>query len=1236
MDSSFTEHILERARERQKKLQELNTAEQITPPKGSVEKRQELLSPKRGKYQEKTPVKNATVNSPKETSSEGRVQKILRHCSSTKVSSNLPASPQPQLKTLNIQKENFNMEIKLISSENVRVEVEIQESDTSDNENNDGGSSEIIETTPALRKHAIHKLKKLGRLYAGGEDADISSPINRTEENFLTETNLSPNSKEDKKVNRSNPNSKRGLSKLADLAQDIKEWEDDSNHIKTNKVKEKKSPSKWKVPSSHPQNTKNANEVPVPSKTNPMKNTPREQKMKIQEKEFTSSPSKIQNKNENANKTPSKVLELDQGMLKTLESQGFTRINPNSRLVYNYTPEVKSRHESEEESVELRTREVTIEERNEEYQKPIVVAKEFSTTEVKREENRVTPRSPKKAVQPAIAHKTAMFESSPTKLNNDPALMSLAERKALFEKNKGSALVPKAAFAMPIPISNKENKGNINTNQITPKPTRWNIKPNVNKEINEKSNNLQTDKVEHTKNNKEIGESSGIASKIAALINNKNTISQEQISNNIKEQRQKDMEVLINRFNRNKEVSHDTSNVNKNCNLENNVVNEEIKSPVRVAKDIETKQPCTPDRRSGEKRPQKADSPQVAAVLEDVKRIKVTEPKDGRLYPSLSDIETANETETEQGRTSYDNSREESFCSSEGDINTSFGRDILQAVCKAQTPQKRPIIEEESTGSDVSDILDDMDDYLDEAMANENYDYSNGPTPPKLGKVSPKENETKISKPSNSFHYKNFSPNVSQNKTPHKTPTKKIPSPRKSSDLPTYVVDGDSLLPLTHTVSFYRKQQTPVKTPIRQISHQPLIDENVEEDADSEYILVAKKIQELMEEINKQQMVISQTSQALNLCNSTLEFMGSTEQVEAEKLLLLATHRRQACLHEVQRLKVEGTLRPQDQHAQNIPLEKGSLLISNIVLPMKKEYVRALAAAGGKGHHVVCLVKSGEQVIPTQLISTVASSSKNPDHDIHIPGSVKLKDIYSDFTVTFEVYCLQAQEEILPHEVKYHINKKGNTKSTPKKAKQESRMVLPPKESPAGPQAVRSSSFALMGYVIFSVHSINKTHWTLNKAPSMSPLEGRVDMKISCDLNVSTEHKGFLTVFEDISGFGAWHRRWYILRGHILSYWKYPDDEKKKPPTDSINLKYAITKEIGPVSRDICARLNTFLIETERGVLPDDKESLTVIRKGDKSIVRHLLSADTKDERIEWCQMFNKALTALRMWGRDK
>lgn len=149
-------------------------------------------------------------------------------------------------------------------------------------------------------------------------------------------------------------------------------------------------------------------------------------------------------------------------------------------------------------------------------------------------------------------------------------------------------------------------------------------------------------------------------------------------------------------------------------------------------------------------------------------------------------------------------------------------------------------------------------------------------------------------------------------------------------------------------------------------------------------------------------------------------------------------------LNEVQRLKVEGTLRPQGQYAQNLPLEKGTLEISEISFPLKKEYVRALALgknaikttliffyynflAGGKGHHVVCLVKCNDQVVATKLVSTVASSSKSPEMALTIPGSVVLKNVYSDFTITFEVYCLQAQEELLPHDVKYHINNKKVT-----------------------------------------------------------------------------------------------------------------------------------------------------------------------------------------------------------------
>ena len=33
-------------------------------------------------------------------------------------------------------------------------------------------------------------------------------------------------------------------------------------------------------------------------------------------------------------------------------------------------------------------------------------------------------------------------------------------------------------------------------------------------------------------------------------------------------------------------------------------------------------------------------------------------------------------------------------------------------------------------------------------------------------------------------------------------------------------------------------------------------------------------------------------------------------------------------------------------------------------------------------------------------------------------------------------------------------------------------------------------------------------------------------------------------MFDDVSGFGAWHRRWVVLEGNTLAYWKYPENEK--------------------------------------------------------------------------------------------
>ncbi|KAF4529605.1 hypothetical protein B566_EDAN017928 [Ephemera danica] len=277
------------------------------------------------------------------------------------------------------------------------------------------------------------------------------------------------------------------------------------------------------------------------------------------------------------------------------------------------------------------------------------------------------------------------------------------------------------------------------------------------------------------------------------------------------------------------------------------------------------------------------------------------------------------------------------------------------------------------------------------------------------------------------------------------------------------------------------------------------------------------------------------------------------------------------------------------------------------------------------------MVRCQEHLLASPMLTT---SSVPPNQDVLcFPGSLTLKDLGSDFAITLEVYTLQARRETISHEEKYHIKKDTNKmRLTPKKSKHENLLVMPVVQSPAGPGAVRTSSFTLAGFTVFSLREIGRSHFTLNKVPYTSPLEGHVDMKLSCQLKLDTEQRGFLTMFDDISGYGAWHRRWCVLNGSRLSYWKYPDDEKKKAPIGYLDLRNSCTKEVGSVSRDVCARPNTFLLETRRAPHPDDEESLVVIPGEQYTIVRHLLSADTREERVQWCVELNHALSSMRAW----
>lgn len=344
----------------------------------------------------------------------------------------------------------------------------------------------------------------------------------------------------------------------------------------------------------------------------------------------------------------------------------------------------------------------------------------------------------------------------------------------------------------------------------------------------------------------------------------------------------------------------------------------------------------------------------------------------------------------------------------------------------------------------------------------------------------------------------------------------------------------------------------------------------------------------------RQQTIIKQTSQALNLCASTIEFSGSTEAVEGERHLLVATHRRLACMNEVQRLKVEGL----HSRMHGDVKEKGSLSISEIIIPLKQNYISKLATDDINGHHLLCLLKYNEYVLATQTLPTLPGLKSVKFTDI-----LTFNEVYADFKITLEIYGMTAQREVLPHDIKYHIQ-------TPNKKRfkmklQESNLTRPPIQSPGGPNAVRTPALIQYGYVIFSIREIKQKCWVINEtAAGVSPLNGNVFMKIDSKITVDVNHCGFLTMFDDISGFGAWHRRWCRLSGNTIYYWKYPEDEKRKEALGQLDLSGVCTERVDVAPRSICARLHTILLESKREKRFDDVESLVLVPKSDHSIVR--------------------------------
>lgn len=405
--------------------------------------------------------------------------------------------------------------------------------------------------------------------------------------------------------------------------------------------------------------------------------------------------------------------------------------------------------------------------------------------------------------------------------------------------------------------------------------------------------------------------------------------------------------------------------------------------------------------------------------------------------------------------------------------------------------------------------------------------------------------------------------------------------------------------------------------------------------ASPRHVNIKQKLKILNNEINLQQTVIHQASQALNCCTDEEHGKGTQTEAEAERLLLFATEKRAVLLAEINKLKSEGPQkRPQPSAHESTP-SRGLISISEIFLPIKPDFICSTSQRpDAANYYFFIIIRAGAENMVATPLASISSSMKGDA--LTFPTTFTLEDVSNDFSIYVDVYSLAQRKESSALDKR---KKASKTKAiTPKRlltSITKSNIHTPALASPGGPNAVRTSNFVLVGSHKLSLSSIGCNKFLLDKVPFLSPLEGHVCLKLKCQVNSFFEEKGFLTMFEDVSGFGAWHRRWCVLSGYCISYWTYPDDEKRKNPIGRINLANCTSRKIEPANREFCARPNTLELITVRPQREGDRETLVSQCLDTLCVTKNWLSADTKDERNLWMQKLNQVLVDLRMWQPD-
>ncbi|XP_046720827.1 anillin isoform X2 [Silurus meridionalis] len=378
-------------------------------------------------------------------------------------------------------------------------------------------------------------------------------------------------------------------------------------------------------------------------------------------------------------------------------------------------------------------------------------------------------------------------------------------------------------------------------------------------------------------------------------------------------------------------------------------------------------------------------------------------------------------------------------------------------------------------------------------------------------------------------------------------------------------------------------------------------------------------IKALSDEASKLQNVVNQTLQALSCCSDEEHGKGSLQEAEAEKLLLVSSEKHAALLAEINRLRERGAGREPDSKPDHLQPCRGTVSINNIQLPLKVEFVCS-ARTARPTHYFFILIRYGAYNIVATPLATAADADKGDT--ITFPTSITLQDIRSNFEIDVEVYSLCNSAANNSSANVQQQRSSTRSKATPRKLLSSIKKSTPCSTSGASSalDPRRSSNFSLVGSHKITLSSLGQSKFLLDKVPFLSPLDGHIYLRLHNESHSNVQHQGFLTMFEDVSGFGAWQRLFFKLEGGILYYWNHPNEMGSKPAEGSVSLSGF--DSVKAVERDSCARPHTFELVNSRTL------------QQDHTLIKSWFSADTREERADWMEKLSQVLLDLQTWSR--